>query len=317
MSSDWKKQWIDAVSPEEPQKLSRRMNWDELDDALFQRQLQDSQQQSEIEESAWSSCLAKCQQALKEAWDWPLVPVEPNADQKPFEDLWHPIRCLAINQLNQDLISTETFRQHVLDQLGSNLLSRLCSIGEQVLWECFNNERNPGTMLLAHLGSKGDGSGPPVRTGYETFIRKHRKDGLKQLLGEFPELGRFIGTVVLLWRQSNKDMLNRIDHDREVLEQTFKIPQHLQLNNVQQGLSDPHRGGRAVAVLEFSVDNEPGTKVVYKPKDMAVDAAYQQVLQDLNENSDAPPLQQLAIQTRDGYGYMNTCPIVLPATDQN
>ena len=122
MSSDWKKQWIDAVSAEEPQKLNRRMNWDELDDNQFQRYLQNSKQQSEIEDNAWRSCLAECQQALKEAWDWPLVPVEPDADQKPFEDLWHPIQRLAVNQLKEDLISPETFQQHVLDQLGNNLV---------------------------------------------------------------------------------------------------------------------------------------------------------------------------------------------------
>ena len=308
MTTDWKLQWIEAVSPDEPQKLLRRLEWDDLSEDLFQSRLHNSQEQTDIEENQWRTCLADCQKALMQAWDLPLLPVDTSDEQKPFEDLWHPIRLHASNLLKQELIAVENHQEDVIDQLCNSLISRLCSIGEQVLWECFNNERSPGMMLLAHLGNSGDGSGPPVRTGYECFIRKHRKDGLKLLLVEFPELGRFIGTVVMLWLQSNSDMLNRIQNDRDILERVFSIPDDCQLHAIQQGLSDPHRGGRAVSVLEFLSDNDSTRKVVYKPKDMAVDVAYQNVLKDLNENSDSVPLRQLAIQAMDGYGYMEYVP---------
>ena len=301
-------QWIEAVSPDEPQKLIRRLEWDDLSEDLFFRRLHNSQDQTDIVENQWRRCLSECQKALMESWDWPLLPVDPNDEQKPFEDLWHPIRRHALMLLKQELIAVESYQEYVFDQLANSLVRRLCFIGEQVLWECFNNERSPGTMLLAHLGNNGDGLGPPVRTGYECFIRKHRRDGLKLLLQEFPEFGRFIGTVVLLWLQSNSEMLNRIEQDRDMLERVFSIPNDHQLQAIQQGLSDPHRGGRAVSVLEFSSDNESSRKVVYKPKDLAVDVAYQGVLKDLNESSDSVPLRELAIQAMDGYGYMEYVP---------
>ena len=308
MTTDWKRQWIQAVTPDEPQKLIRRLNWDDLSEDLFQSRLESSQEQTDIAENRWRSCLAECQKALIQAWDWPLLPVDPSDEQKPFEDLWHPIRHHASILLKQELIAVASHKEDVIDQLGNSLVRQLCSIGEQVLWECFHNERSPGMMLLAHLGSNGDGLGPPVRTGYECFIRKHRKDGLKLLLEEFPELGRFIGTVVSLWLQSNSEMLNRIQEDRDMLERVFSIPNDHQLQAIQQGLSDPHRGGRAVSVLEFSCDSGPIRRVVYKPKDMSVDFAYQNVLKDLNENSDLVPLRELSIQAMDGYGYMEYVP---------
>ena len=98
-------------------------------------------------------------------------------------------------------------------------------------------------MLLAHLGGNGDGSGPPVREGYEQFIRHHRQDGLTQLLEEFPELGRLIGTVVLLWMEGSREMLERINKDRETLETLYGIPRNTPLTTIHQGLSDPHAGG--------------------------------------------------------------------------
>ena len=111
--------------------------------------------------------------------------------------------------------------------------------------EKFNSERSPGIMLLAHLGSI-VGSGLPVREGYEQFIRHHRRS-LTQLLEEFPELGRLI-TVVLLWLEGSQEMLERISKDRKTLESLYGIPRKTPLTTIHQGLSDPHRGGRAVAI---------------------------------------------------------------------
>ena len=69
------------------------------------------------------------------------------------------------------------------------------------------------------------------------------------------------------------------------------------------GLSDPHRGGRAVAILAFG-SGESSRKVVYKPKDMEVDLAYQQFLQQINGASSLPPLRCLTVVSGEGFGLM-------------
>ena len=59
--------------------------------------------------------------------------------------------------------------------------------------------------------------------------------------------------------------------------------------------------------LEFSdpaTDATERLRVVYKPKDMGVDAAYQALLADLNAHSDLAPLRCLTVHLSDGYGYM-------------
>ena len=304
MGEHWKQHWLEIVAPDEPHKLSRRLSWDDLTEDRFREHLSTSQAKTTRLNGHWQGCLNQCCSAVQKNWDQPLRPVSPDHQQRPFEDLWTPICDEARTKLKQELRNSEDIKENIFKQLTDSLLDRLCSIGEQVLWEKFNSERSPGIMLLAHLGSNGDGSGPPVREGYEQFIRHHRQDGLTQLLEEFPELGRLISTVVLLWMEGSQELLERISKDRKTLESLYGIPRNTPLTTIHQGLSDPHRGGRAVAILGFAEPGKKHHKIVYKPKDMAVDSAYQDLLRDINQSSSGTPLRTLTIHNGEGYGYM-------------
>lgn len=304
MRENWKQHWLEIVAPDEPHKLSRRLAWDDLTEEGFREHLSTAPTKTNPLEGHWQSCLNQCRLAIQKAWEQPLLPVSPDNQQRPFEDLWQPICDTARESLKKRLTSVDGIEDNIFQQLTNSLLNRLCSIGEQVLWEKFNSERSPGVMLLAHLGSNGDGSGPPIREGYEQFIRHHRQDGLTQLLEEFPELGRLIGTAVHLWLNGSQEMLERISNDRQILENLYGIPINTPLQTIHQGLSDPHRGGRAVAILGFTGPGKEQQKLVYKPKDMGVDAAYQDLLREVNQSSSDTPLRTLTIHNGDGYGYM-------------
>ncbi len=303
----WKKLWLEAVAPDEPHKFVQRLQWDDITEDDFHAGL--NGEPAFLHEKAPSAeeSLHEALEALKNSWDLPLLPVDKNF-KHPFIDLWWPVRCHSAEKLREVFASDSAgLTDEIFDQLADNLLDRLCSLGDQVLWETFNLERTPGTMLLAHLGTAGDGSGPPVREHYEQFVQSHRRNGLTLLLQEFPVLRRLIGTVLSLWFQGSSEMLKRINVDRIILNQRFAIPSPHHLKTVKQGISDPHRGGRAVAVLEFADSNSTANSsvhVVYKPKDMGLDAAYQATLADLNAHSDLTPLRTLAIYNGDGYGYM-------------
>jgi type 2 lantibiotic biosynthesis protein LanM len=247
-------------------------------------------------------------QALINDWDHPLLAYESQAAKRqlPFVDLWLPAIESAILRLKEHAPPHDCHRPiapELYQDLGRALLHRLVAVGEQVLFERFNRLRTPGGMLLAHLGTRGDGSGPPVRQQYEAFILEHRREGLASLLEEFPVLGRFLGTVLHFWLEASVEMLQRVAADTAVLAQRFGIDPGDPLAGVSLGLGDPHRGGRSVAVLRFSPAS--GDKLlVYKPKDMRLDHAYQQALEELNRHSHMPPLRTLEIYAGDGYGYM-------------
>lgn len=310
-SSSLRVQWLKAVAPDEPHKLQRRLDWDGLTLDGLQEWLENVSP-PQIESTTWMQTLQDCCKLLRKNWDMTLVP-DGVYDQQSFVDIWWPIRCHYVESVKQELtaLGISDVRPTICDQLADSLLERLCALGEPVLWELFSAGRNPGTMLLAHLGESGNGSGPPTRAYYEAFIHRHRKDGLLTLLEKFPVLGRFIGTVVSLWFKNSLEMLQRIRADRRVLETVFGVAAGSTLCEIRQGISDPHCGGRVVAILSFSdplLGADKVIRLVYKPKNMGLDAAYQDMLRDLNDNSDLAPLQSLAVYAGDGYGYMEYVP---------
>ena len=304
MTSQWKRQWLDVVAPDEPHKLSRRLAWDDLTEEEFHERLQNSASLSDNDGIQWKKCLEECCEATRISWNEPLLTVATEDNQNAFEDLWHPIRNNELKLLKKELKETINIKDAVFEQLANSLLKRLCNISEQAVWELFNAQRKPGTMLLAHLGIKGDGKGPPTRENYKSFIYRHRKNGLEELLKEYSELGRFVGTVIMLWRKGSTEMLLRIDKDRKIIEKVFGIPKDQPLVSVEQGLSDPHRGGRAVAILAFTDKEEKWNKLVYKPKDMGVDVAYHELIEKINKHNRNSALRQLKIYNGKTYGYM-------------
>lgn len=303
--------WLDAIAPQEDDKLSRRFAWSGLDAETLRRVLAraSTPEQAVVSEPWWDE-LKALQSALRSDPDralQPQVDEGSDAEQLPFQDLWMTVVDEAVARLRDSLsdLQTRSINDDSFQALGQSLLSRLCNVSVQVLFEQFNLLRPPGVMLLAHLGAGGDGQGPPVREYYERFIRQHRADGLDGLLKTFPVLGRYLGLVCLYWRQSNEGMLRRIDADVDALQQTFGIPPSAALIDIKQGLSDPHNEGQAVSVLTFATpDGDSRSRLVYKPKDMGVDLAYQQALDHLNSHSALTPLRSLSIHCGDDYGYM-------------
>ncbi|WP_082823450.1 MULTISPECIES: type 2 lanthipeptide synthetase LanM family protein [unclassified Synechococcus] len=305
--------WLDAIAPQEREKLERRFAWAGLDRPALYRVLDQLEQPNESSSTeTWFQELTFLQAALRSDAERELEPYvaevsEENPDQLPFRDLWIPAVDAFVARLRSSLddLQDRSINDQVYRSLGQSLLTRLSNISEQALFEQFNLQRPPGAMLLAHLGSGGDGQGPPVREYYERFIREHRCDGLASFLETYPVLGRYLGQVCGDWQHSNEMLLRRIDADTIPLQQLFGVAPEMELSGVHQGLSDPHNHGQVVSILKFAqADGSSSVQVVYKPKDMGVDFAYQQALEHLNSVSTLTPLRNLRIHCGNDYGYM-------------
>ena len=161
--------WLDAIAPQEDDKLSRRFAWSGLDAETVRRVLaRASTPEQAVVSEPWGDELNALQSALRSDPDCalhPYVAEASEAKQLPFQDLWLPVVDDAVARLRDSLsdLQTRSFNDGAFQALGQSLLSRLCSVSEQVLFEQFNLLRPPGVMLLAHLGAGGDGQGPVVR----------------------------------------------------------------------------------------------------------------------------------------------------------
>lgn len=306
--------WSESLGSEEPARLRKRLLWADIDASVLAPLLCHSREHGQFRGIS-DPLLKHLSEAIRAVAGHTLsaqglagMGVIGTA-QLAFIDLWAPAAEWALRELRTSLQDQLHFQvgAAIWEELAVRLLSRLCHIAEMTLWEKFNQERGPGIMLLAHLGEHGDGTGGPTRDYYMRFIQRHRSDGIESLVAEFPVLGRLISTVTALWLDSSAELLRRVDADRAELARTFDIPLHARLEHVQQGCSDPHCGGRGVAILIFAGAGE-SHRIVYKPRDMSVDAAYQNIISSLNATCDLPALKSLRVLQCQGYGYMEFVP---------
>jgi type 2 lantibiotic biosynthesis protein LanM len=298
--------WRQIVAPDNTANFDKRLAWDGLSAASAAWAI-DPPAGATPQTPHWWSLLQALRQAGREAAEGtPQTPLAARGSKQPFVHAWHPAAAWALDSLQQRCAHLQPqlkLGETAWLDLAEALLNRLCNTADQALWELFNQRRTPGEMLLAHLGGHGDGTGEPVHETYDAFVAELLGSGYGLLLAEYPVLGRLLAVVTRLWLDSSEEMLRRLAGSRSGLAQSFGIPPNAILNAIQLGLSDPHRGGRAVAILSFG-EGHKTRKVVYKPKDMQVDATYQHVLQALNKASTLEPLRCLTVLTRDGYGFM-------------
>src|SRR5205807_5783952 len=102
------------------------------------------------------------------------------------------------------------------------------------------------------------------------------------------------------------ELVARLEADWPALTATF-APGAAKVADVAVGLSDPHAGRRTVMVITFD-GGAPGDaaprKVVYKPKAVGAERAFQDLLTWLDARAVLPPLGTLRVLARDGYGWV-------------
>ncbi len=298
--------WRHVVAPNNHINFAKRLRWDGLSEASAAWAV-DPPAQATPQDPSWWPLLEALRQAGRDAAAGGIhQELRQRGSKQPFVHVWRPAAAWALGTLQDrcaDLQPRLELGMVAWLDLGEALLKRLCATTDQALWDLFNQRRTPGQMLLAHLGGNGDDGGEPVHEAYDTFVNELLTSGYGLLLGEFPVLGRLLAVVSELWLEGSEEMLRRLATSRSGLEEQFQINQCSRLASIQLGLSDPHRGSRAVAILTFD-EGVHTRKVVYKPKDMQVDATYQRYLQVLNDASTLEPLRCLTVMNRDGYGFM-------------
>ena len=113
------------------------------------------------------------------------------------------------------------------------------------------------------------------RGGYDAFVRSQLADGLVPLFCDYPVLARQVAVIIGRWVTATAELASRIVIDREALAGTFGDGTDTGLVvDIEPALSDAHHGGRRVAALTFA----SGLRVVYKPRSLALDAAYGRLL---------------------------------------
>jgi type 2 lantibiotic biosynthesis protein LanM len=144
--------------------------------------------------------------------------------------------------------------------------------------------------------------GDTAEERFRDFLARLRsKPYALEILERYPVLARQVVLRLEQWSNACAEMLRRLAADAAALAAHFHGGRPLgRLSAVHGALSDPHRDGRSVFVLVF----DSGFEIVYKPKALALEAAFQQIVGWINARGFTPELRPMNLLDRGDYGWM-------------
>lgn len=215
-----------------------------------------------------------------------------------FLDAIEPLISQGLAQLQagiQSLIQTHSdlpFDPNTIEALlFANLPGQLLSMLSRTMVLELNVARLQGLL---------QGDTPEER--FQSFLQRLRQPEIViPLLQEYPVLARQLVISINRWVKFGLEFLQHLCTDWSDICTTFSPDAKPGvLVQIDGGVGDTHRGGRAVLIAKFS----SGFQVVYKPKSLAVDVHFQQLLEWLNQRGNHPPFRTLKILNQGTYGWV-------------
>lgn len=117
---------------------------------------------------------------------------------------------------------------------------------------------------------------------FEDFCRSLREPDIREYLhARFPVMRRRISDVCNGWLEQASTIVVRFTEDKDAIQTQLLSGSPVSgIDKVRFGLGDSHRGGRSVAILDFS----DGRHVVYKPRNLAIDTHFARLLDWTNQH---------------------------------
>jgi type 2 lantibiotic biosynthesis protein LanM len=176
-----------------------------------------------------------------------------------------------------------------LAALEGQLMAELVALAAASWFERF-------VELRRARGGAADGR---ARQLYGKFLAQQLAGGWVRHLESHPVLAESAWQRVVRWAAAAEELFARLERDRATLATALGGGRSLGLVvNLEPALSEPHRGGRRVMALGF----ESGLQLVYKPRPVALEAAFHELLAWLRARGVALP-RPLALVDRGAYGW--------------
>jgi lantibiotic modifying enzyme len=182
-------------------------------------------------------------------------------------------------------------RRQLIYSCQKELCRRLCEVAEQpIAWHF-------AAFKAAYCAVHGDSS---LRAIHRAFLRPNSPARLLELTAQYPELGRLLTLLISNWRRNITEILTRLDLDRGAIARRLLASRTPgKAREICMGLSDPHRGGRTVALVWL----ENGI-IIYKPRPGHGEHEWSAILRWLNNNGFRPGLRSAKVLPRNGYCWM-------------
>ncbi|MFJ9454216.1 type 2 lanthipeptide synthetase LanM family protein [Kitasatospora sp. NPDC101447] len=158
-------------------------------------------------------------------------------------------------------------------------------------------------LVLELRVARGEGrlAGASPQDRFRDFVAAAgTRSGLVRLFAEYPVLAMLVGRTCVDAVAATAEVLTRYAADRsEVVARLLGGRDPGPLVAVDRAVGDAHRGGRRVAVLCFA----DGSRVVYKPRSLAADRHFGELVDWFNARPGSPGLRTPALLARPDYGW--------------
>jgi type 2 lantibiotic biosynthesis protein LanM len=294
------KSWCKVIGGEE--KLKQRLHWDGLDLNTVRPLLVTADFRENYTLPAWADTLKELIQSGRDS----LLNLEgkeklPLDFQKPlpFEDFYFPFILVARRKLSTRLSPNyplNLLSQEAYTVLEYSLLQQLVNLGIETLLFEFNQLRS--NQISTNQTNSIENNSQFL---YLTFIQNLLQDGGLDFFERYPVLARLIATNIDFWVEHTIEFIQRLQTDLAAIELTFS--QNISIGKVKEiatFLSNPHNGGRSILAITFS----SGVKIVYKPKDLSLDIAFNHLLDWCNQQGISLHFKVTKILKRQEYGWV-------------
>jgi len=226
------------------------------------------------------------------------LPAPGNTDPCAFEQLFTSLVAQADTRLwsGLDARVADNLNGGARASLRLALLRELSNLGTAALYERFAKARNASAP-------QHDAAAPAQHNGssiYDRFVAEMQAGGWRQLFEDKPVLLRLFATITRQWVETSREMVLRLDADLAAIRRDILHSGNTgRVAGFEGNLSDPHNEGRSVRIISF----EDGARVVYKPKDLRLDAAWHALVERLNGAQAPIELKAVRAIAQDGYGW--------------
>ena len=222
-------------------------------------------------------------------------------EPQAFEDLLAPIVEAAGKLLWSALPrgAADNLSETAVASLYHSLARRLSELAGPVLYSCFVSSMK---TREEHRRSAAPADHPTdaVAMKYNRFVAEMRDGGARHLFEAKPVLLRLLASVTRQWIATTQEFITRLHTDLSgIRKQLLCVPTESLVARIDSGLGDLHNFGHSVQLVCFA----DGSQILYKPKDLRLDALWVSVVERLN-TSDAPiDLRTARVLVGEGYGW--------------
>ncbi|MBW4573955.1 MAG: type 2 lantipeptide synthetase LanM family protein [Aphanothece sp. CMT-3BRIN-NPC111] len=303
--------WCQVTAQGNWDTLQKRWRWEGLDLDAIRPRLGTVQLAEEQPLPEWAETL---QQIIQIATEFTpetesFLPTD-RENPVPFEDILLPaikvarlqlLTRLGSVQLTDNCLPLSILSEAAYSSLERSLLQQLAKISTKTLDFEFSQVRTAGQNLLKMLGL---GTEKSNNSQYTKFVNQLLQDGMLTFFQKYSVLGRLLATVVSFWVDYTAEFLQRLAQDLQKIQQVFGSNLTTdalgKVTEVKSSLSDPHNQGRSVIFLAF----DSGLKLVYKPKDLGLEVAFNKFLDWCNQHSQLLDFKVIQILNQGNYGWV-------------